>query len=59
MTRFYAVFGGLVLAALTWVHLTGFGMANVTEEKAVPKSVRDNPGSYRSAYGSRPYTGAK
>ena len=59
MTKFYAVFGGLVLAALTWVHLTGWSPANATEEKGVPKSVRDNPGSYRSAYGARPYTGAK
>jgi hypothetical protein len=59
MTKAYAVFGGLVLAALTWVHLTGWSLANVTEEKGIPKSVRDNPGSYRSAYGARPYTGAK
>ena len=43
----------------TWVHLTGWSPANVTEEKGIPKSVRDNPGSSRSSYGARPYTGAK
>ena len=59
MTKAYAVFGSLVLAALTWVHLTGWSPASVTEEKGIPKSVRDNPGSYRSTYGARPYTGAK
>jgi hypothetical protein len=59
MTKVYAVFGTLVLAALTWVHLTGWSPSNVTEDKGIPKSVRDNPGSYRSSYGTRPYTGAK
>ena len=59
MTKVYAVFGGLVLAALTCVHLTGWSPSIVTEEKGIPKSVRDNPGSYRSTYGTRPYTGAK
>jgi len=57
MVRAYVVFGGLVLAALTWTHYTGWGLSDVTEEKV--KSVRDNPGSYRSAYGGRSYTGAK
>lgn len=59
MTRAYGVFAAVVLALLTWIHFTGWSPANVTEEKGVPKSVRDNPGSYRSAYGARSYTGAK
>ena len=57
MIKADVLFGGLVLAALTWTHYTGWGPSNVTEEKV--KSVRDNPGSYRSAYGGRSYTGAK
>ena len=57
MIKAYLVFGGLVLAALTWTHYTGWGPSDVTEEKV--KSVRNNPGSYRSAYGGRSYTGAK
>jgi len=59
MVKTYTVFGGLVLAALTWAHFTGWSPSDVTEEKMVPKSVRDNPGSYRSTYGGRSYTGAK
>jgi hypothetical protein len=59
MIRAYAVFGSLVLAALTWAQLTGWSPNSVTEEKVIPKSVRDNPGSYRSTYGGRAYTGAK
>lgn len=59
MTTAYAVFAGLVLAGLTWIHFTGWSPIGVSEAKVVPTSVRDNPGSYRSTYGRRPYTGAK
>ena len=59
MVKTYAVFGGLVLAALTWAQFTGWSPSDFTERKMVPKSVRDNPGSYRSTYGGRAYTGAK
>ena len=60
MTRAYGVFATLLVAALVWVHFTGWSPANVTEDKGVPKSVRDNPGSSRSSYGGgRSYTGAK
>jgi hypothetical protein len=59
VTKVYSVFGGLVLVALSWIHFTGWSPSDVTEKKT-PPSVRDNPGSYRSAYGgARPYTGAK
>lgn len=59
MTWAYSVFAGLVLVALTWVHFSGWGPSNLTEQKT-PPSVRDNPGSYRSAYGgTRSSTGAK
>ncbi len=60
MTKVYAVVGALVLSALGWAHFTGWAPTDVDEVKNVPKSIRDNPGSYRSAYGwARPYTGAK
>jgi len=59
MSRFYAAFGALVLAVLTWAQFTGWSLTDPTERKTVPKSVRDSPGSYRSSYGSRFYTGAK
>jgi hypothetical protein len=60
LTKAYAVFASVVLAALAWVHFTGWSPSDVTEERGTPKSVRDNPGSYRSSYGAtRPFTGAK
>jgi len=58
VTRTYSVFAGCVLAALTWIHFTGWSPFGVSEDK-VPTSVRDNPGSARPAYGTRSYTGAK
>lgn len=59
MTKVYAVFGSLVLGALAWAHFTGWAFG-VNEVREVPKSVRDNPGSYRSTYGGpRAYTGGK
>jgi hypothetical protein len=60
MTRLYAVFGSLVVGALAWAHFTGWAFSDVNEVREVPKSVRDNPGSYRSTYGGpRAYTGGK
>lgn len=64
-TSLYAVFGALVLTALTWAHFTGWTPGGITETKHDPKSIRANPGSYRPAYvgsmgrGSRGYAGAK
>jgi hypothetical protein len=60
MARLYAVIGALVLAGLGWAQLTGLTLTGIDEARGVPKSIRDNPGSYRSAYGwARPFTGAK
>jgi hypothetical protein len=60
MLKAYAVYGTLLLAALTWTQLTGWSPSDVTQAKGIPKSVRDNPGSYRSTYGGwRSSTGAK
>jgi hypothetical protein len=60
VTGAYAVFASLVVAALAWIHFTGWSPRTVTEAKSTPTSVRDNPGSSRSTYGgARPFTGAK
>lgn len=59
MTTAYSVFAGCVLVALTWIQFTGWSPFGLSEDKSVPRSVRDNPGSARPAYGGRPYTGAK
>lgn len=59
MIRLYVLVGSLVLAALAWAHFTGWAPTAVDEARNVPPSVRDNPGSYRPAYGGRAVTGVK
>jgi hypothetical protein len=59
VTTAYGIFASLVLGTLMWIHFTGWSPGPVIEEKAAPMSVRDNPGSSRSSYGGRSYTGAK
>jgi hypothetical protein len=48
----YAVFAAAVCAALSWALWTGWWTMPVDKIADVPKSVRDNPGSYRSHYAS-------
>jgi len=60
MSKIYAVVGALVLGAFMWIQFTGWGFGGVDEVKGVPKSIRENPGSYRSSYGwTRTHTGGK
>ena len=57
---FYTVYGLLLLGLLGFAEYRGFSFNSVTEIKGVPKSVRDNPGSYRSFYRASPrYFGGK
>jgi hypothetical protein len=49
------IYQAVCVAVLAWtIHalLFGWTWANVDQVKQVPKSVRDNPGSYRSHYAS-------
>jgi hypothetical protein len=55
MIRVFAVFGMLVLGALTYTSYTGTGFTTYEEVKDVPKSIRDNPGVYRSVYARYPH----
>ncbi len=59
MKRFYPFFAAGVLGWLAWAGVYGFSFTDVDEVKSVPKSVRANPGSYRSHYRAyyRTYTG--
>ena len=60
MSKIYAVVGALILGAFMWIQFTGWGFGDVDEVKGVPRSIRDNPGSYRSSYGwARTHTGGK
>ena len=60
MGRLYMVYGVIVLGLLAAGEYRGLSFNRVSELKNVPRSVRDNPGSYRSVYGSyHHYTGGK
>lgn len=55
----YLVFGLLVVGSLAYAESRGLGLWRGSEARGVPRSVRDNPGSYRSTYvgGPRYYRG--
>jgi hypothetical protein len=46
----YLIFGLLVLAVAAGAEWRGWGPSAVTEVKDVPRTVRNNPGSYRPHY---------
>jgi len=57
---FFLVYGLFVLAAVSFAEYRGWSLSRVNEVPNVPRSVRDNPGSYRSVYSSyHHYTGGK
>ena len=50
MRLLYLIFGLSVLAGASYADYRGLGLIRPTEIKNVPKSIRDNPGAYRSLY---------
>jgi len=58
--KLYLAYGLLVLGSAGFAQYRGMSLDKMTELKNVPKSIRDNPGSYRSVYvGYAHYTGGK
>ena len=53
MNRFFSVLGPAVLALFAYASYTGWSWANYDEIRDVPKSIRNNPGVYRTMYSSR------
>lgn len=54
------IYGLAVLGTVSAAEYRGWSLNTVNEVPNVPKSVRDNPGSYRSVYGFyHHYTGGK
>jgi hypothetical protein len=52
MKRWYGVYALIVSSSCVWALYTGWWFTPVEKVTGVPKSVRDNPGSYRSHYSS-------
>lgn len=58
--KLYLVYGLFVVGLMGTAQYAGWTMAHVNQAKVVPRSVRDNPGSYRSVYSPyQHYTGGK
>jgi hypothetical protein len=56
----YLLYGLIMLGGLSWAEYHGYALSRVDQVKDVPKTVRDNPGAYRSHYGFYPrYVGGK
>jgi hypothetical protein len=56
----YLLYGLMVLGTFAVAEYRGWSLDSVNEVRNVPRSVRDNPGSYRSVYSSyHHYTGGK
>jgi hypothetical protein len=47
----FLLYGALLLGASTYAEMSGWSLTNVNQQKVLPKSIRDNPGAYRSTYG--------
>jgi len=60
MRVLYVLYGMAVLVGLSVAEYQGWSLTRISEVKNVPRSVRDNPGSYRSVYSSyHHYSGGK
>ena len=60
MKQLYMVYGLMVLGLFAASEYRGWSMTSVNQVKNVPKSIRDNPGAYRSHYAFyHHYTGGK
>ena len=46
----YLIYSMMMLTTATWAEFRGWTMSTVNQVKNVPKTVRDNPGAYRSHY---------
>jgi hypothetical protein len=58
--RWYRVYAAVVVILFAFVQFTGWASTDTDEVPGVPRTVRDNPGSYRSHYSSHAhYSGGK
>jgi hypothetical protein len=59
-TPLFLIYGVMLIGASAYAHYSGWSLTRVNEQKVAPKTVRDNPGSYRALYwGYSRYIGGK
>ena len=51
MKTFFIIYGTAILLLMGIAEYRGWSLTGYDEVKGVPKSMRENPGSYRSSYG--------
>jgi hypothetical protein len=50
-TTLFVIYGVLLLGATSVAEYRGWSFTRVNQQRVLPKSIRDNPGAYRSSYG--------
>jgi hypothetical protein len=56
----FLLYGLLLMGGATVAEYKGWSLTPVNRVSGVPKTIRDNPGAYRSTYGNYTrYTGGK
>lgn len=47
----YLIYGVMLLGLTSVAEYRGWTLSRINEQKVLPKTIRDNPGAYRSHYG--------
>ena len=47
----FMIYGVMLLGLSSFAQYSGWSFSRISEQKVLPKSIRDNPGAYRSTYG--------
>jgi hypothetical protein len=50
-TSLFVIYGVLLLGLTSVAEYRGWSLSRVNQQRVLPKSIRDNPGAYRSSYG--------
>ena len=50
-TALFVIYGMLLLGATGVAEYRGWSWNRINQTRVLPKSIRDNPGAYRSSYG--------
>lgn len=50
-TSLFLIYGALLLGLTGVAEYRGWSFTSINQQRVLPKSIRDNPGAYRSSYG--------